>query len=487
MLRVEGMLFRVFGLLLFTAAVLFVGLSVSFYAFRDDILQVSDPVSERVAQTVSRIERDELLDPRRKDKLRAVVLDVAGHPGVHRVSLLDRSGIVRISSEPRLEGVPLMNEMIEYVIRRGSRSFPMTRRYGEQDVTETAHPLRGNGGVAAVLLVGENTEGGNRKSPHTPRYTITLMILLGLLIIIVFGIYINRFFASLRKITGTINRFARGETEERIDLSPDSPLVILASSFNQVAEGYRHTIEDKERHVQILARMAGGVAHEVRNPLGGIRGFAELLKKELGNDDKRVRYVDYMLKEVDVLELLVQTVLDFARPITARCTPMPMESLVEALVPAVQHRISELEQEGIRIVFQPVVHPAAERIEADPLLLRQLFLNLLRNGCDAMSDRGGVLEFLARPATSGDAEGVDAEVAARSITILVSDTGEGMDEETLQKLFQPFFTTKSSGTGLGLSICQKIVEAHGGRIAVSSRSGRGTSFRVVLPRKHSEG
>jgi signal transduction histidine kinase len=302
------------------------------------------------------------------------------------------------------------------------------------------------------------------------------------LIIIVFGIYINRFFRGLGKLSGTVDRLARGEYQARLEMNPDSEFALLAQSFNQIAETMESRIQDREKHVKIMAQMAGGVAHEIRNPLGGIKGFAELLMSETPTSDPRHKYVSYILKEVNSLEALVQNVLDFARPKTPSYSLTLLEEILESLMPPLQQKISFLKSEGTKITLFMHHDPAIQTIEADAGQIRQLLLNLALNACDAMEDAGGNLEIIIRAFSAGDIPDFNTAHPEQYITLLVSDTGEGMDEETLEQLFTPFFTTKSSGTGLGLAISKKIVEIHNGKMHISSIQGKGTNFKIVLPR-----
>lgn len=226
--------------------------------------------------------------------------------------------------------------------------------------------------------------------------------------------------------------------------------------------------QEIERHRRLAAvgRLAAGVAHEIRNPLSSIKGFATYFRDRYAavpEDDKIARI---MIQEVDRLNRVVSHLLDFARPVRVSIKSVDLGAFLGDSLKLVE---SQALAGGITLQLDcsPMVAP----VLLDPDRISQVLLNLYLNALDAMAD-GGRLTVTA---------GLDE--ARRLVRISVADTGKGIKPADLGQLFDPFFTTKGSGTGLGLAIAHNIIEAHGGEIRVDSHPGRGTCMSLLLPQK----
>jgi PAS domain S-box-containing protein len=234
-------------------------------------------------------------------------------------------------------------------------------------------------------------------------------------------------------------------------------------------------LEAEMNRIQTLAalgEMAATVAHEVRNPLGGIGGFASLLRREVEGDEAKLKWVDKIIAGVDSLNRTVTALLDYTRRDQLNLRKVSLTRLLED---SAEYERTAGEED------KPVIDIAVDierddlRLLCDPHLMRQALLNLLRNSREAMSNGGRIVISAGRADehTDGKAE----------IWIKIEDTGEGIPEDIRDKIFRPFFSTKSqgSGNGLGLACVWKIVQSHGGTITVDSRVGNGTVFTIVLP------
>ena len=218
------------------------------------------------------------------------------------------------------------------------------------------------------------------------------------------------------------------------------------------------------RRLASLGKMAAGIAHEIRNPLGTLRGFAQYFGKTAGDDSEGQQYAALMVSEVDRLNESISTLLQFAR------APEPQKQMVE--VPVLFAKIEQLLEAdclsaGVRL--QKELDPEVQ-LFADPDLLLQVMLNLLQNAIWA-SSAGNMIELGIRQ-HGGDAH------------IWVKDYGLGMGEEVQRQIFDPFFSTRKKGTGLGLAISHQIVEQHNGRIGVISSEGQGTTMNLYLPGRY---
>lgn len=236
-------------------------------------------------------------------------------------------------------------------------------------------------------------------------------------------------------------------------------------------------LEDAVRHadrLSTLGTLAAGLAHEIKNPLGGIKGAAQLLDLELPEESELRDNVRIMVKEVERVNRIVEELLALASPRRLTLAPVNLHKVLGDIV-TLQKRAAE----GRKITFQQQFDPSIPPILVDEGLLTQLFLNLIKNAVEAVDD-GGLIRITSR-VISDYAMTQKGERRSRMVAIEVGDDGPGIPKEQLEQLFTPFFTTKAKGTGLGLAICQKIVSEHRGMIKVESDPGKGTTFTVMVP------
>ena len=240
-----------------------------------------------------------------------------------------------------------------------------------------------------------------------------------------------------------------------------------------------HQLESEVRRGETLAaagQIAVGLAHEIRNPLGAIRGAVQLMRRELGDDARLGEYTGVLLKEVDRVNRILEMLLDISRPVTVRPVPLNVHQLLERVALLSEELAG---QRGIQIVRR--YDPSLPPILADEDRILQVFHNLVRNAVDAMAG-GGRLTLVTRPSMNPLFTKVDLGQGQRSMAeIQVIDEGHGVPEATRARLFTPFFTTKDKGLGLGLALCHRILEEHRGGIHITSAPGRGTAVSCFLP------
>ncbi len=224
---------------------------------------------------------------------------------------------------------------------------------------------------------------------------------------------------------------------------------------------------------ELFARLAAGIAHELRNPLGGIRGAAELLLGKLA-DPAQQRYAELIRAETERMRRLLDDLAELTRGADLRLRRANLHRAIDDLVEL--HSRSE-SWRGIRIVRE--YDPSIPEFEFDPDRTTQVLLNLVRNAVQAMAGKG-TLTLRTRIEAGYHLEHVGPE-RSRMVRVDVEDTGPGIPEEDVPLLFTPFFTRRAQGTGLGLAVAQHWTVRQGGRIQVTSRVGMGTRMRVELP------
>ena len=233
--------------------------------------------------------------------------------------------------------------------------------------------------------------------------------------------------------------------------------------------------EDLKRadRLAMVGTLAAGLAHEIRNPLGGIKGAAQLLKRSLDRDSPLLEFAAIMIREVDRVDKLIEQLLDLSRPAKLQLAPLNIHEVLDDVLLLETQAVEEQ-----RIVVKKRFDPSLPPIRGDRAQLTQVFLNLVKNAFQAMNG-SGALTVTTRVETDFHIRG-EGNDRSRLIWVDIEDEGIGIKEEDLPHIFSPFFSTKNSGTGLGLAVCYRIVKEHGGLIRVESVDGKGTTFRVSL-------
>jgi len=269
------------------------------------------------------------------------------------------------------------------------------------------------------------------------------------LIILIFRLLI----AYMRK---ELRRFAEAVAADAPDL-PEGTLPEL----RPVMEAVRR--RQWEVRMSTVAKFAASVIHEIRNPLTSIRGFAQLLITREEDRHKKA-YIEFIIKEIDELNSLVSSFLKLTRQSTPSVVPVDVCGLLRETEVMAGAQCLEA-----RVFLETLLVEGTLDALCDASQIRQVLLNLVDNALQAMAPQGGgTLVLSARPENG-------------SVLITVCDTGPGIPQGDLEKIFEPFYTTRESGTGLGLPICRRLVESQGGNLTVWSGDGEGTVFTIMLP------
>jgi signal transduction histidine kinase len=286
----------------------------------------------------------------------------------------------------------------------------------------------------------------------------------------------------IRKLTYTMRRVEEGDFESRVGLKGRDEMGRLGESLNLMIKSLQTTKREAEKYHQelvqradrmaTLGELASGMAHEIRNPLAGIQGAIQILAEGLPSEDNRRPITDEIQKQITKLEKLVKGLLSYAKPVPANYLPTDVNELVDKVISFFLTHGGWTE----KLKIDPRYDSSIPKIKVDPGSMEQAFLNIVLNAQKAMSN-GGTLTVTTRLLRNSN----EKENGHQEAQIIFEDTGVGIREENLSKIFNPFFSTRSDGTGLGLSITKKIVEQHEGRIEVESRLNVGTRFTITLP------
>ncbi|MDY0384713.1 MAG: Cache 3/Cache 2 fusion domain-containing protein [Geobacter sp.] len=277
----------------------------------------------------------------------------------------------------------------------------------------------------------------------------------------------------INQMIETIRKVRKGDMKARMAVSGSDELAEMATAFNRMTDIIQRNQEMEASLAQqgkmaSLGVLSSGVAHEINNPLGVILGYAGYLEGKLSEDDPNYKYIHEIKRESKRCKKIVQDLLSYAR------TPRPtlvLTNLNELLTEIVEFSANHTDMRGvtIRTSFDRNLPPVL--LDGDQL--RQVAINLILNAGGAMPD-GGELLVATTPGPDD------------TVRVIFRDTGSGIPQESLEKIFEPFYTTKARGTGLGLAITRQIIEMHHGSITIESEPGHGTTVTVTLPLDYEE-
>ncbi|HBY06900.1 MAG TPA: hypothetical protein DEH22_03610 [Chloroflexi bacterium] len=332
-------------------------------------------------------------------------------------------------------------------------------------------PVRDHlGQVVGILYVGSRVS-AFQSLLSTFNRQVALIAAVSILMAGIIAIPITRFITRpIPQLVQANRSLAQGNMTVRVPDYGKGEFGVLGNSFNAMVETLNRTQQEllqKEKLVS-MGQLSAGVAHEINNPLASILLFADLMYKDCEPDDPRQADLRMIMDETIRCKNIVADLLNFARQQNVMAQDTDMHALLDQTIEGLTYLPA---YQNVRIERRYA--PDVTIIQADPAQLQQVFSNLLNNAADAIP-QGGVITLETR------------KINWEFVEIHISDTGEGIPEENMGKLFTPFFTTKGpgKGTGLGLSIVYGIIKMHRGQISVQSEVGAGTTFIVTLPLKH---
>jgi signal transduction histidine kinase len=246
----------------------------------------------------------------------------------------------------------------------------------------------------------------------------------------------------------------------------------VADSFNEMAASLKKQMQEMQRteQLRVCGEMAAGLAHEIRNPLAGMKVSIEVLLSELTIEERDREVLVKVIEQIRNIELLMKNLLNYARPVAAQPVSFNINRILEKSAYFIEKHPAFLSGDPPKKMIKALDESLPEII-GDPQQLQQVFLNLLLNAADAITDGGGITVKTRR------------HEKGPGVAIEVHNSGKGIPPEVMEKIFQPFFTTKGKGkgTGLGLAVSKRIIEEHGGTIAVANAISGGVTVSIILP------
>ena len=410
-----------------------------------------------------RIERLHAGMERVHTSLRARLVQLRDATRVRRVFVFDSALLSKLDTDPAVRlGAPLPEvrqdspELRRAFAGEAVAALLFTGHDGERYLTAYA-PIQDpeqQGKVIAVMGV----EGSSALFASLDRLALSyataglvlLALLLGASLLVS-----HRITRPVARLADAARRIGGGDLEPVVPTEGDDEIAFLGDALNEM----RLAIRSREQELQL---MLSGIAHEVRNPLGGMELFLGLLSEELTPDTDAAGYAQRLQRELGYLKRVVNEFLDYARRVPLRARPVALGALLRDVAFS-----CAADPAAVQCTLEVDVQPATATVQGDARKLRQALLNLTRNACQSMPS-GGAVELSA-------IEGPE------ELRLEVRDRGTGIPEELKAQVLRPFFTTREKGTGLGLALCRKIVGEHGGQLELGDRPGGGTVVCVRLP------
>ena len=430
-----------------------------------------------------------------------IVANVGAVPEMDTVRIFDEDGIITYSADPDEVGRAV--DSLDYEIYQSDkRSSPFKSEDSEhrsfcmvQPIENALECRRCHGqekeilGVLDVCVSMAETEkriAGNSRFLFASTFTTVGLVVFAISLSL--WLLVNR---PVNRLVQTMAKAQKGDLKARAKIRRKDELGHLAQSLNSMLSQLDESDQELKRYhaeqmkradrLATIGELAAGIAHEIKNPLAGIAGATQVLARDFSDDDPRKQVTQEILKLIERLDTTIKDLLDFARPKMPEVAPTDLGDLLSRTLFLI-NGMPEKKARGVKIEVD--IDPDMPMVPVDPDQLRQVFLNVAVNAVQAMPG-GGTLTINMR--AEADRELAQIHPAGDFVMVSFADTGSGIEEDKLRSIFTPFVTTKTQGTGLGLPITMRIVEQHGGRITVESAPGKGSIFRIYLPKEQAVG
>ncbi|MFQ6083810.1 MAG: PAS domain-containing sensor histidine kinase [Candidatus Aminicenantia bacterium] len=311
------------------------------------------------------------------------------------------------------------------------------------------------------------------------RKTRLILIFLGvggIILGIIGAVFLARRITNpLKKLVEGTIRISQGDYTYKIDISPGDEISDLAHNFNKMSSQLlqsREKIEETNKKLiqaeklASIGRISTGIAHEIRNPLTSVKLNIQKIADSPLLEEIEKEHLEIAQEGINQIDKIVKDILDFARVSQLNLDRFSIEQIMEESLKIVSNAINEK-----KIIIEKESHPNLPHVLVDGDKLRQVFLNILLNSIDAVSEGGKIIIGLS----------LLSDKNSKKIRVIINDNGCGIPEKDLENIFEPFFTTKSSGTGLGLANARKIIDQHNSSIKAFSQTGKGTTFEIIIP------
>jgi two-component system NtrC family sensor kinase len=478
-------------------------------AQRRQLLAEVERNANQLSETIkSSTRHDMMLD--RPESVHRIINTIGAQEGIEKVRIFNKEGEIILSTDPGdlgqmvdqhteacdmchaldkpLERVPASERTRIFTAASGTRTFGIINPiYNEPSCWQSdCHAHSEDQTVLGVLDISMSLEEVESNiQAGRMRLLIFALIAVAAISLIINWVVKQIVLKPVGEIVKATRKVAEGDlTHSIVAIDKNDEIGRLAASFNvmmeKLAEAQLQLLQSDK--LASLGRLAAGVAHEINNPLTGVLTYSSFLLKNVEDKPELKEDLEVIVRETKRCREIVKGLLDFSRQSASTTRPTPANEIVRNACRIVEHQLAI---QKIRIDMQlPKESPVAS---ADMMEMEQVLVNLLVNAADAIGETGGTITIDTAMATAAD--GLNGRASPDGmVRIRVTDTGCGIPAKGLNKLFEPFYSTKGAkGTGLGLAIVWGIIEKHHGQIKVDSKVGGGTTLTILLPAARSAG
>ena len=459
--------------------------------------------ANQLSATIKSSTRDDMM-LNRPQAVQGIISTIGAQEGIEKVRIFNKEGRIILSTDPGdagkmvdkkteacymchtadqpLERVPISQRVRIFKTALGVKTFgiidPIYNEKGCWQSSCHAHPK--NQTVLGVLDITMSMAEVERAARDGQARLVTFALIAvattGLMIYWLVGRIVLQ---PVRRIVAVTRKVADGDLSQKVDVRTSDEIGKLGESFNdmmqKLADAQRQLLQANK--LASVGRLAAGVAHEINNPLTGVLTYSSFLLKRAGKDSELKEDLEVIVRETKRCREIVKGLLDFSRQSVSERRPVPVNDIVHDACRIVKNPLST---QKTSIVLK--LEESLPLIHADASRMQQVLVNLLVNAGDAMpEDAGGTITVTTDLVEDAGLGGV-GEGPKAAVRIRVADTGSGIEAKDLDKIFEPFFSTKGTrGNGLGLAIVWGIIEGHGGRLTVDSEVGKGTTFTILVP------
>ncbi|GAQ94360.1 hypothetical protein TAGGR_1540 [Thermodesulfovibrio aggregans] len=388
--------------------------------------------------------------------------------GIKEISIISNQQEIIASTNPQNIGKPVTHRKKELIIK-AELGEPV---FEEENVYNVIVPvIAGNVQYGYIHLRINKDDFSKILKTNAIKRMITTLIIFSLGIIVTY-IISSRYTRPIDTLTEAAIKVAQGDFNYRLNINRKDEIGKIAESFNFMIQKLQENQMLHERlreaeHLAAIGQLSRTIAHEIRNPLNfinlSIDHLIEKLKKEDKNNSNHINLLEKMKQEIYRVNNLITEYLEYVKPLKLNKKVANIIEIIEDVVSIIE---ATAEKEGINIYKDYTVDFT---VNVDVDLIKSCFLNIITNAIYAMRDSEVKNLF------------IKTELVDDNILIKISDTGSGVPEEVIDKIFEPFFSTKRDGLGLGLPLAKKVIEEHGGTIEFSSKLGQGTEVKIYIP------
>jgi signal transduction histidine kinase len=433
-----------------------------------EIQESSTEVTKAIQISVEDLtsESDDVESSRLKDYLKE-----ARNKGIHEINIISNEGEIIDSSDPSMVGTKREIKKLEKGLKASHVKGVTGTSLRPYDLVVPVIVGDEQLGYVQINMLLDNIR-DIQHANFVRRLLVTCSIFMFGIILTIF--LARRYTSPIHRLAVDVKRVSAGDLSMTFPVGSKDEIGELAENFNEMVEQLREreTLEKRlyeAEHLSKVGQLASGIAHEIRNPLNYISLAIDHLKSELlpGCGERRPELeelTDKIKEEVRRANYMVLNFMNYGRPLKVRPVRLSYPDLLARTMPLLSEKLDEQ-----RIEVVTALDPDLPPLYADQELLRNCLLNFITNAAQAMPDGGRITLGATSDADSG------------AVRLTFRDEGAGIHPDDLNKIFQPYFTTKEAGIGLGLAITERIIKEHGGQIAVESTPGEGTTITVILP------